>query len=87
MPFNVGPLELVVVLIIALVVFGPKRLPELGSSLGKGIREFRSTVSGEGKDDDDDDKVPEIEESPTQAKAAEPDPEPVEGEVVTEKRA
>jgi sec-independent protein translocase protein TatA len=83
MPFNVGPLELVVVLIIALIVFGPKRLPELGKSLGKGIREFRSSVSGEG--DDEDDKVREIEEAPTQAKAQEA--EPVEGEVVTEKRA
>jgi sec-independent protein translocase protein TatA len=43
---NVGPLEIVVVLIIALVVFGPKRLPELGKSMGRGIREFRSTISG-----------------------------------------
>jgi sec-independent protein translocase protein TatA len=49
---NIGPLEIIVVLIIALVVFGPKRLPELGSSLGKGIREFKETVTGE-KDDDD----------------------------------
>ena len=86
MPFNVGPLELVVVLIIALIVFGPKRLPELGHSLGKGIREFRSSVSGENKDEDEDEKVREIEESPTQAKA-EAAAEPVEGEVVTEKRA
>lgn len=44
---NVGPFELAIVLIIALVVFGPKRLPELGRSLGKGIREFRGSVSGE----------------------------------------
>ena len=44
---NVGPLELAIVLIIALVVFGPKRLPELGRSLGKGIREFRGSVSGD----------------------------------------
>lgn len=44
---NIGPLEILVVLIIALIVFGPKRLPELGSSLGRGIREFRDTVSGE----------------------------------------
>ena len=72
-------------MIIALIVFGPKRLPELGHSLGKGIREFRSSVSGENKDEDEDDKVREIEESPTQAKAEAP--EPVEGEVVTEKRA
>jgi sec-independent protein translocase protein TatA len=85
MPFNVGPLELVVVLIIALVVFGPKRLPELGHSLGKGIREFRSSVSGEDKDDEKDEKVHEIEEAPTQAKAE--TAEPVEGEVVSEKRA
>jgi sec-independent protein translocase protein TatA len=50
---NIGPLEIVVVLIIALIVFGPKRLPELGRSLGKGIREFRGSLSG---DDDDDER-------------------------------
>jgi sec-independent protein translocase protein TatA len=44
---NVGPLELAIVLVIALIVFGPKRLPELGRSLGKGIREFRGSLSGE----------------------------------------
>jgi sec-independent protein translocase protein TatA len=43
---NVGPLELVIVLIIALVVFGPKRLPDLGRSLGKGMREFKDSLSG-----------------------------------------
>jgi len=52
---NIGPLEIIVVLIIALVVFGPKRLPELGNSLGKGIREFRDTVTGDKQDDGDDD--------------------------------
>jgi sec-independent protein translocase protein TatA len=78
---NVGPLELIVVLIIALVVFGPKRLPELGRSLGRGIREFRGSVSGDSKDDDDDSDPRELEQS--KADAA----EPVEGEVVTEKRA
>jgi len=50
---NIGPLEIVVVLIIALIVFGPKRLPELGRSLGKGIREFKGSVSGEHDDDDE----------------------------------
>ena len=44
---NIGPMEILVVLIIALVVFGPKRLPELGRSVGKGIREFRGSVSGD----------------------------------------
>jgi sec-independent protein translocase protein TatA len=68
---------LVVVLIIALVIFGPKRLPELGRSMGKGIREFRSSVSGKGDDDDDESSKPaEIEGAPDAD-------EPVEGEVVT----
>jgi sec-independent protein translocase protein TatA len=44
---NIGPLEIGIVLIIALVVFGPKRLPDLGQSLGKGIREFKGSVTGE----------------------------------------
>jgi sec-independent protein translocase protein TatA len=47
---NIGPMEIMIVLVIALVVFGPKRLPELGKSVGKGIREFRGSVSGEHSD-------------------------------------
>lgn len=43
---NVGPMELLVVLAIALVIFGPKRLPDLGRSLGKGMREFKASVTG-----------------------------------------
>jgi sec-independent protein translocase protein TatA len=50
---NIGPLEIIVVLVIALIVFGPKRLPELGRSLGKGIREFKGSVTGENDDDDE----------------------------------
>ena len=55
MPFvnNIGPMELFVVLIIALLVVGPKRLPEVGRSLGKGLREFKESISGAGRDDDD----------------------------------
>ncbi|HTU16214.1 MAG TPA: twin-arginine translocase TatA/TatE family subunit [Solirubrobacterales bacterium] len=52
---NIGPLEIAIVLIIALIVFGPKRLPELGKSLGKGINEFREGVSKIGDDDKDED--------------------------------
>jgi sec-independent protein translocase protein TatA len=48
---NIGPLEIGIVLIIALVVFGPKRLPELGKSLGRGIQEFKGTIGGESKDE------------------------------------
>lgn len=55
MPGNIGPLEIGIVLIIALLVFGPKRLPELGSSLGRGIREFKETITGDRKDDGEDD--------------------------------
>jgi sec-independent protein translocase protein TatA len=54
MPFNVGPLELVIVLVIALVILGPKRLPEVGKSIGNGMREFKDAISGDSKDDDED---------------------------------
>jgi sec-independent protein translocase protein TatA len=57
---NIGPLEIVVVLIIALIVFGPKRLPELGRSLGKGIREFRGSLGGD-LDEDEEKRAPQRE--------------------------
>src|SRR3954471_15791473 len=50
---NIGPLELIIVLVIVLVIFGPKRLPGLGRSLGGGMREFKDSLTGKGKDDDD----------------------------------
>lgn len=52
---NIGPMELIVVLVIVLLVFGPKRLPGLGKQLGSGMREFKDSISGSSKDDDDDD--------------------------------
>ena len=52
---TVGPLELVVVLAIALIVLGPAKLPEVGRSIGKGIKEFKDSVSGDHHDDDDED--------------------------------
>jgi sec-independent protein translocase protein TatA len=78
---NVGPLELAIVLIIALVVFGPKRLPELGRSLGRGIREFRGSVSGDGGHEPDPPEPPEAIEPPKQ-KAA----DGAEGETVAHDR-
>ena len=49
----IGPLELVIVLVIVLVIFGPKRLPSLGRQLGSGMREFKDSVTGKDHDDDD----------------------------------
>jgi len=51
---NVGPMELIVILAIALIVLGPKRLPEVGKSLGKGMREFKDSLSGDRRDEDED---------------------------------
>jgi sec-independent protein translocase protein TatA len=50
---NVGPMELVIVLVVALIVLGPKRLPEVGRSLGNGLREFKDSLQNEGRHDDD----------------------------------
>ena len=44
---EIGIAGLIVILIVALLVFGPKRLPEIGRSLGKGMREFKDSISGE----------------------------------------
>lgn len=82
---NIGPLEIVVVLVIALIVFGPKRLPELGSSLGKGIREFKETVTGDRDDDEKDDDVKAI--SATPPTPAPPVETPAEAEVVPDKHS
>ena len=58
MPFNLGPGELLLILAIALVVLGPKKLPEVGRSLGKGMREFKESLSNvAGNDDEDDEKI------------------------------
>ena len=54
MPLGIGLPEMLIVLVIALVVFGPKRLPDLGRSLGSGMREFKDSITGSSKDDDDD---------------------------------
>lgn len=58
MPFNVGFPELIIVLVIALIVLGPKKLPEVGRSIGKGMREFRDSLSGDNDRRDDDEERP-----------------------------
>ena len=53
MPFGIGAPELLIVLIIALIVLGPKKLPETGRSLGRGLREFKHSLTGGGDDLDE----------------------------------
>ena len=50
---NIGPMELIVVLVIALLVLGPKRLPGLGKQLGSGMRDFKEAISGNDRDDEE----------------------------------
>ena len=54
MPFGIGVTELVILLVALLIIFGPKRLPEMGRSLGKGMREFKDSISGKDGEDDKD---------------------------------
>ena len=53
MPFGIGLPELLILLLVLLLVFGPKRLPEMGRQLGKGMREFKDSVSGKDLDEED----------------------------------
>jgi sec-independent protein translocase protein TatA len=57
---NVGPLELVVILAIAMIVLGPKKLPEVGRSIGKGMREFKESLNGDSAHDDDEEERPAL---------------------------
>ena len=74
---NIGPLEIIILLVIVLVIFGPKRLPELGKGLGKGMREFKDSVTGK---DDEDDKQQLTAAEAQQAPPPEADPKVVEPE-------
>ena len=47
---SIGPMEIIIVMVAALLIFGPKKLPEMGRSLGKGMREFKDTISGQERD-------------------------------------
>lgn len=66
MPGQIGALEIAIVLVIVLIIFGPKRLPELGRSIGHGIREFRGSISGDSKEEA---KPPAIEKADSKAPA------------------
>jgi sec-independent protein translocase protein TatA len=68
---SVGPLEIIIVLVIVLLIFGPKRLPGLGKSLGTGMREFKESITSR-HDKDDDEETPAVPERATLARAEEP---------------
>ena len=85
---NIGPMELIIVLVIVLLIFGPKWLPGLGKQLGSGMREFKDSISGKDRGDDDDD----ADDRPAPRRQVEtalgrPEGEqaPLEGEVVRER--
>lgn len=86
---NIGPMELVIVLVILLLIFGPKRLPGLGKQIGTGMREFKESISGKGDDDDDEEPEPRASKTRREAETALGRPEgeqaPLEGEVVRER--
>ena len=68
----IGIPELIIVLVILLVIFGPKRLPGLGRSLGSGMREFKDSVTGKSKDDEPAEIQRPAEGPVTQASAEDP---------------
>jgi sec-independent protein translocase protein TatA len=70
---NIGPLELGIILLIVLIVFGPKRLPGLGRQLGSGMREFKDSLTGKDKEDEEVRKEPAVREQHLDRAAAEPE--------------
>jgi sec-independent protein translocase protein TatA len=80
---SIGPLELGIILLIILIVFGPKRLPGLGRQLGTGMREFKDSITGgKDRDDDDDDEDRDAFGEPERRPArGEPDRRPARGEL------
>ncbi len=64
---SVGPLEIVIIMVIALIVLGPKKLPEMGRSVGRGMREFKDAVSGESRDEDDEQEDAPAAEDPARS--------------------
>jgi sec-independent protein translocase protein TatA len=85
--FNgIGIPELAIVLLIVLVIFGPKRLPGLGRSLGSGMREFKDSLTGKSKDADDDERADQRAQVSKALGRPEGEESPVEGEVVSDRQ-
>jgi sec-independent protein translocase protein TatA len=84
---NIGPLELAIVLVVVLLIFGPKRLPGLGKQLGTGMREFKESITGKDKDRDDDEAPRAGDRREAEAALGRPEGEqsPLEGDAVRER--
>ncbi len=84
---NIGPLEIAIVLVIVLLIFGPKRLPGLGKQLGTGMREFKESITGKDKDDDDARASRDDDRRDVEAALGRPEGEqaPLEGDAVRER--
>jgi sec-independent protein translocase protein TatA len=82
---SIGPTELIIVLAIVLLIFGPKRLPGLGRQLGSGMREFRDSITNRHGSDDDDDSDADRTKANSALGRPEDEPAPAEGEVVSER--
>ena len=84
---SIGPGELLIVLVIVLLIFGPKRLPGLGKQLGSGMREFKDSISGKDRGDDDDhDEASDRRKTEAALGRPEGEKDPLDGEVVSERR-
>lgn len=82
---SIGPTELIIVLAIVLIIFGPKRLPGLGRQLGSGMREFKDSITGKDSDEKDgEDRETETRED-ANAALGRAEETPVDGEVVSER--
>jgi sec-independent protein translocase protein TatA len=70
MPFGIGLPEILIFLVVVLLLFGASRVPEIGRSLGKGMREFKDAVSGH----DDDERAPSLPRAPEDEQKVAPPP-------------
>jgi sec-independent protein translocase protein TatA len=82
---SIGPTELIIVLVIVLVIFGPKRLPGLGRSLGSGMKEFRDSVTGKSGGDDLEEDDEDDRKQANAALGRADDSAPIDGEAVSER--
>jgi sec-independent protein translocase protein TatA len=83
---SIGIPELAIVLLIVLIIFGPKRLPGLGRSLGSGMREFKDSLTGKTKADEDEERAEQRAQVNQALGRPEGEASPLEGEVVSDRK-